>query len=273
MDTTRPPDRIRQDVTRSPGGVSTLFLNNCVGCHSGMDPMAQAFAYYNFSNGSNDHRLAHRPDRLHGRPGAAEVPHQQHQFPARLSTAGRRLGQSLAHRTEPGPGVGRDPDGSGQGAKSLGQELAAAQAFASCQVTRVFKYVCFRAPSSAADGTQVATMITSFQSNNYRCGRYSLRPQPIAWGIEHERHTHHWVASSSRRPWLGACGGGGAPTTPTRGGARTSRRTPTPGLRRPRPTSGFAVNFWNNVRVQNRCGQCHNATTPRKCRTSRAATM
>ena len=24
----------------------------------------------------------------------------------------------------------------------------------------------------------------------------------------------------------------------------------------------FAVNFWANVRVQNRCGQCHNATTP-----------
>ncbi len=33
MDTTRPPDRIRQDVTRSPGGVSTLFLTNCIGCH------------------------------------------------------------------------------------------------------------------------------------------------------------------------------------------------------------------------------------------------
>src|ERR1700735_279425 len=49
MDITRPPDRIRQDVTRSPGGVSTLFLTNCVGCHSGMDPMAQAFAYYNFA--------------------------------------------------------------------------------------------------------------------------------------------------------------------------------------------------------------------------------
>ena len=47
-DTTRPPDRIRQDVTRSPGGDSSVFLNNCIGCHSGMDPMAQAFAYYDF---------------------------------------------------------------------------------------------------------------------------------------------------------------------------------------------------------------------------------
>ena len=29
------PDRIRQDVSRSPGGDSRLFLNNCVGCHTG----------------------------------------------------------------------------------------------------------------------------------------------------------------------------------------------------------------------------------------------
>jgi hypothetical protein len=46
------PDRIRQDVSRSPGGDSRLFLNNCVGCHTGMDPMAQAFAYYNYDETS-----------------------------------------------------------------------------------------------------------------------------------------------------------------------------------------------------------------------------
>jgi hypothetical protein len=34
------PDRIRQDVSRSPGGDSRVFMNNCIGCHSGMDPMA-----------------------------------------------------------------------------------------------------------------------------------------------------------------------------------------------------------------------------------------
>ena len=44
-DVKRAPDRIRQDVSRSPGGDSRLFLNNCIGCHSGMDPKAQAFAY------------------------------------------------------------------------------------------------------------------------------------------------------------------------------------------------------------------------------------
>ena len=41
-DTTKPPDRIRRDVTRSPGGDSSIFLNNCIGCHSVMDPLGFA---------------------------------------------------------------------------------------------------------------------------------------------------------------------------------------------------------------------------------------
>ena len=63
---------------------------------------------------------------------------------------------------------------------------------------------------------------------------------------------------------LAACGGGGAPTTATPGGAPpTSSANAYTG---PAPATAdvqaFAVSFWNNVRVQNRCGQCHNATTP-----------
>jgi len=63
---------------------------------------------------------------------------------------------------------------------------------------------------------------------------------------------------------LAACGGGGAPTTATPGGAPpTSAANAYTG---PAPASAdvqaFAVSFWNNVRVQNRCGQCHNATSP-----------
>jgi len=52
-DNTRPNDRIRQDVTRSPGGDSRIFMNACMGCHAGMDPMAQAMAYYNYEYDSD----------------------------------------------------------------------------------------------------------------------------------------------------------------------------------------------------------------------------
>jgi hypothetical protein len=62
---------------------------------------------------------------------------------------------------------------------------------------------------------------------------------------------------------LSACGGGGAATTATPTEAPTSTASAYTG---PAPATAdiqaFEVNFWNNVRVQNRCGQCHNATTP-----------
>ena len=62
---------------------------------------------------------------------------------------------------------------------------------------------------------------------------------------------------------LSACGGGGAPTTQTAATAPTSSADAYTG---PAPATAdvqaFSVNFWANVRVQNRCGQCHNATSP-----------
>lgn len=49
-DITSNPERIRQDPSRSPGGDSSVFLNNCIGCHAGMDGLAGAFAYYNWGS-------------------------------------------------------------------------------------------------------------------------------------------------------------------------------------------------------------------------------
>ena len=167
MDTTRPPDRIRQDVTRSPGGDSGLFLNNCIGCHSGMDPMAQAFAYYNFNN--TDPTTSDTVGRIVYTAGQVQPKYfiNNTNFPQGYVTPDDHWDNRW--RSGVNSLLGWDPNqtGSGQGAKSLGQELAGSQAFAGCQVTRVFKYVCFRAPSNAADRTQVATMVASFKSSNY----------------------------------------------------------------------------------------------------------
>ena len=171
MDTTRPPDRIRQDVTRSPGGVSSLFLTNCVGCHSGMDPMAQAFAYYNFAYPASEIGATTWP--------VGQIVYTAGQVQPKYSINNTNFPQGFVtpddswnNRWRSGPNqvLGWAPGGgSGQGAKSLGVELESSQAFASCQVTRVFKDVCLRAPSSAADVNAVNGMITSFQSG------YNLR--------------------------------------------------------------------------------------------------
>jgi hypothetical protein len=167
MDTTRPPDRIRQDVTRSPGGVSTLFLNNCVGCHSGMDPMAQAFAFYNFT--ATDPTTTDTTGTIVYTAGQVQPKYHINNtnFPQGFNT----MDDAWENRWRTGPtyilGWSATLPGSGNGAKSLGTELESSAAFSSCQVNRVFKDVCLRAPNTTADFAQVNSMITSFQSHNY----------------------------------------------------------------------------------------------------------
>jgi hypothetical protein len=167
MDITRPPDRIRQDVTRSPGGVSTLFLTNCIGCHSGMDPMAQAFAFYNFT--ATDATTTDTTGQLVYTAGQVQPKYHINNtnFPQGFNT----MDDAWENRWRTGPnqvlGWNTTLPGSGNGAKSLGTELESSATFASCQVTRVFKDVCLRAPNSSADFTQINSMISSFQSHNY----------------------------------------------------------------------------------------------------------
>jgi hypothetical protein len=169
-DTTRPTDRIRQDVARSPGGDSRVYLNTCVGCHSGMDPMAQAFAYYNF-NGT----LASPMN-----TGTMQYTQGQVQAKYLINSANFPFGfvtpdDSWSNRWRTGInasfGWSASLPGSGSGAKALGQELESAQGFATCQVTKVFQAVCFRAPVSTADTATVAKITSSFQSS----GGYKLK--------------------------------------------------------------------------------------------------
>ncbi len=161
QDTTRPPDRIRQDVSRSPGGDARLFLNNCVGCHSGMDPMAQAFAFYTY-------------DETQGRMlyTGAQVQPKYFNNDSTFAFGFRTPDDQWENRWRRGPNalLGWDPSlpGSGSGAKSLGAEFGASDAFASCQVEKVFRTVCLRTPENAADRNRIATMTGSFRASGYR---------------------------------------------------------------------------------------------------------
>jgi len=166
MDTTRPSDRIRQDVARSPGGDSRIFLNNCVGCHSGMDPMVQAFAYYNFAGTlgavTNTGTMQYTPGQVQPKYFINAT-----NFPFGFVTPD----DSWSNRWRSGPntvlGWSAALPGSGNGAKSLGQELESSATFARCQVTKVFQAVCFRAPVSAADLVTVGNITSSFTSGGY----------------------------------------------------------------------------------------------------------
>jgi hypothetical protein len=57
----------------------------------------------------------------------------------------------------------------GNGAKSLGRELANSNAFAQCQVDKVFEAVCLRGPGEffGQDRTVRDNIVTAFKNSNY----------------------------------------------------------------------------------------------------------
>jgi hypothetical protein len=159
-DITRPGDRIRQDVTRSPGGDSEIYLNTCFGCHSGMDPLTGAFAYFDWDEDQ---------DRMVHTPGVVQDKYliNGNVFPFGYATTDNswinywRDGQnsSLGWRGA----VDR-----GFGAKTLGSEVANSRAFAVCQVEKVFKHVCFRGPRDQTERDVIDAITDDFEgSGNY----------------------------------------------------------------------------------------------------------
>ncbi len=160
MDITRPPDRIRQDPSRSPGGDSRVFLNTCIGCHSGMDALAGAFAYYDFNVTTG--QMVYTPGQVQGKYAI-----NTGNFPYGHVT----IDDSWLNYWRSGPnallGWSSTLPGSGNGAKSFGQEIESSTQFANCQVQKAFQAMCLRPPSNAADRAQAAKITADFVSSNY----------------------------------------------------------------------------------------------------------
>jgi len=160
-DITRPSDRIRQDVSRSPGGDSRLFMNSCIGCHAGMDPLTQAFAFYEWQYTGED---------IDG--GQLVFTDNSVQMKNLINSTNFEPGfvtedDTWTNYWRNGPNSvlgwnyagGADAD-NGEGPASMGRELAYSKAFASCQVRKAFKSVCLRDPmSNKADRVQVNNVL------------------------------------------------------------------------------------------------------------------
>jgi len=155
-----PPDRIRQDVSRSPGGDSRLFLNNCIGCHTGMDPMAQAFAYYNYDETSS--ALQYTAGNVQPKYFNNDL-----NFPPGYRTPDDHWDNYWRRGQNSYLGFDGALPGSGDGAQSLGAELGNSQAFAACQVKKVFRAVCLREPDLPDNG-KVDQIIATFRGTGYR---------------------------------------------------------------------------------------------------------
>jgi hypothetical protein len=162
-DISLPADRIRQDVSRSPGGDSSIFQNHCVGCHTGMDPMAGAFAYYDWDEEQG--RLAYTRGQVQPKyfNGATTFPFGFITLDDRWDNYWRRgPKQVLGWRGEVSGGFG---------AKTMGGEVTASRAFSICQVEKVFAQTCFRPPESESDREAVERISDVFEAEGYSLKR------------------------------------------------------------------------------------------------------
>lgn len=168
-DVTLPADRIRQDVSRSPGGDSRIFMNACIGCHTGMDPMTQALAYYNYNGSSLEFtNNAVQPKNLinedNFKPGYIVTNNNWVNYWRQGKNSLLGWDQSL-------PG-----NGGGSGAASaMAKELAHSEQFARCQVEKVFQSVCLRPPGDVADRAAVNSILANFKLPFKKSTGYELK--------------------------------------------------------------------------------------------------
>jgi len=166
-DVSRVPDRVRQDVSRSPGGDSRIYMFSCVGCHAGMDGLGGAYAKYNFNTETEqleytqtgvDPKYLINADNF--KPGYIATDDSWVNY--WRNGQNKLLGWSDTLISED-PAISIDARGhtSGFGAKSMGKELANSKAFASCQVKKAFQAVCLHNPDGYADDRSIVESITA----------------------------------------------------------------------------------------------------------------
>ena len=138
-DITRPDNYVRRDVDRLPGGDGEKYRTECVGCHSGMDPLTKAFAYLDFIEGEDN------PGQIVYTAGAPveKVNRNNDTFPDGAVVEDDKWTNIWFEGAN--AELGWDPEKkTGTGPKSWGEMVAATTMFPDCMAQRVYKKVCLK---------------------------------------------------------------------------------------------------------------------------------
>ncbi len=188
---------IGRDIDRFPGGSHAKFTQNCRSCHTQMDPMRGAYAYFTFSNSMVKNtfvvdRLAFGDPKEDELPGAiaglrandparttagldlkninyvvAKMNHNDNVFPG-----GRLIVDNSFHNPAAVDEWGKKYFGwrgatTGSGVKAFGSMIANSEQFSRCMAQRIFASVCKR-PVQEFDSTLIRTVAGEFETNGYK---------------------------------------------------------------------------------------------------------
>jgi hypothetical protein len=175
-DVTRPTTYIRQDVDRTPGEKAESFLTECAGCHSGLDALAGAFAYYDRIPVSSQPvkneptYTLDRYERLHYNDAKVMnkffVNHLN--FPDGFVTEDDSWRNVWREGRNASLGWDESLPGQGKGAKSMGMELAHSYQFAHCQAQKAYELVCLKNQGANKRDIAIQKITEVFINSGYK---------------------------------------------------------------------------------------------------------
>lgn len=185
---------VGRDIDRFPGGSHTKFTQSCRACHSRMDPLRGAFAYFTFSNSFVKHSLVAEhlaadvsEDNKNGMSVGLKptdpamttladkgsvnyvvdkMNHNETVFPGGRVTVDNSFQNSALDSWGQSYFGWRGPT-SGKGVGQLGGMIARSEQFSRCMAKRVFASVCKR-ESQDFDSQLIKDAATEFESNGYK---------------------------------------------------------------------------------------------------------
>jgi len=131
-----------------------------------MDPMSGAFAYFEWvpgdeDDGNDNGRVIHTPGQVQ-----PKYLINANTFPAGYQTTDNRWENRWIQGQNSVLGWPASPK-EGYGPRSLGQAIGNSEAFATCQVEKVFRHVCFRPDNSDADRAAITQITQDFIDDGY----------------------------------------------------------------------------------------------------------
>ena len=126
-----------------------------------MDPLAGAFAYYDYDEAAQ--QLVYTAGNVQSKYFNNDL-----NFPQGYRTTDDSWENYWREGQNSYLGFDGNLPGAGNGAKSMGQELGNSYAFAACQVKKVFRTVCLRDAENQTDRDAVDAIVTTFRSTGYR---------------------------------------------------------------------------------------------------------
>ena len=261
QDMTLPPDRIRQDVSRCPGGDSRA-----------VPQQLHRLPHRHGSAGAGLRLLQLRRDRRAAceyTDGVVQPKYliNKDNFTPGYVDPGRRLGQLLAQgrATRCSAGTARCRAAAAAPSRWARSWRTATRSRAA-RWRRSSRTVCLPPPSDARTAPRSVASLRCVPGERLPAEGRLRRDRRLLHGRLRSSHGTHESSCrpscAGRRPAraaLAACSGGATTTEQS----RSPRRRTVADYTGPAPTTAdvqaFRINLWENIKANNRCGGCHNA--------------